>query len=76
MTPEQIDDLKASIIQVVTDAIVEAVKAAGPTGAPGGVIYAALMTHGCTLEQYEAFMDALVRAGKLRKSGHLYFPVG
>ena len=68
MTPEQ-----ARAIRAICDAIVEAVKAAGPTGAPGGVIYAALMGQGCSLETYEQFMRGLVRAGKLRKSGELYF---
>ena len=69
-TPTQVAALRQ-----VTDAICEAVAAAGPTGAPGGVIYAALMAQGCTLEQYEGLMGALVRVGKLRKSGQLYFVV-
>jgi hypothetical protein len=67
LTPRQI-----AAIRAVCDAIVDAVKAAGPMGAPGGIIYAALMAHGVDLAQYEQFMAALVRAGKLTKSGHLY----
>jgi hypothetical protein len=62
-------------VQLVCSAILEAVKAGGDHGAPGGVIYAALMTQGCTLEQYEGLMGALVRAGRLRRSGELYFLV-
>lgn len=69
MTIEQIKALKA-----VADAIIETVKGAGPLGAPGGHIYAALMAQGCTLHQYEQIMSGLVRAGKLRKSGDCYFP--
>jgi len=68
LTPEQ-----RRAIAAVADAIIEAVRTAGSTGAPGGVIYAALMGQGCTLSQYESFMGALVRTGKLRRSGDLYF---
>lgn len=68
MTMEQIKALKA-----VADAIIETVQLAGPMGAPGGHIYAALMANGCTLHQYEQIMSGLVRAGKLRKSGECYF---
>ncbi len=68
MTIEQIKALKA-----VADAIIETVQIAGPLGVPGGHIYAALMTHGMTLEQYEQIMSGLVHAGKLRKSGECYF---
>jgi hypothetical protein len=49
------------------------VRAAGSLGAPGGVIYAALMGQGCTLSQFESLMAGLVRAGKLRRDGDLYF---
>jgi hypothetical protein len=64
---------QAAALRQVLDAIVSAVEAAGPTGAPGGVLYAALMCHGVTLERFENLMDALMRAGKLRKSGQCYF---
>ena len=64
---EQIAALRA-----IADAIVEAVEAAGPMGAPGGVIYAALMASGCTLAQYESIMSAMVRAGILTRHGDLY----
>jgi hypothetical protein len=70
MNLEQLTALKA-----VGDAIIETVSLAGPLGAPGGHIYAALMTHGATLEQYDQIMSDLVRAGKLRKRGDCYFLV-
>jgi hypothetical protein len=57
----------------VCDAIVEAIKAAGDDGAPGGVLYAALMTHGMTLSQFEYVMNALVRAKRVTRRGQLYF---
>jgi hypothetical protein len=68
MTPEQVKALRD-----IADMIVLTVKESGPIGAPGGVLYAALMTHGCTLHQFEQIMGALVRAGKLTKRGHCYF---
>jgi hypothetical protein len=52
----------------------DAVKVAGSLGAPGGVLYSAVMEK-LTLSQFEAIMGALVAAGHLRKSGHLYFYV-
>jgi hypothetical protein len=59
-------------IQMLADAIIEAVKAGGTLGAPAGVLYSALADK-MTLVNFTAFMDALVKAGKLRKEGHLYF---
>jgi hypothetical protein len=70
MTHQQISALK-----MIADAVIDSVKAAGSLGAPGGVLYAALMAHGCTLEQFESIMSALVQAGKLTQRGHLYFAV-
>jgi len=62
-------------LKAIGDGIVDAVRAAGPMGCPGGTLYAALMTQGCTLQQFESIMSGLVRAGKLRKSNNLYFVV-
>ena len=70
MTHRQIQAIK-----MVADAVIEAVQAAGSFGAPGGVIYAGLMAFGCTLQQYESIMSALVQAGKLTRKGQLYFAV-
>ena len=68
MTAEQAKALKA-----ICDAVIDSVKAAGPLGAPAGTLYAALMTHGASLQQFESLMSGLVSIGKLRKQGHLYF---
>ena len=68
MTKQQI-----AAIQAIAGIIVDVVKAAGPQGAPAGVIYAALMAHGCSLDQFNQLMGAIVGAGKLRKEGLLYF---
>lgn len=63
-------------MRLVVDAVLDAVKAVAPAGAPGGVIYAGLMGQGCTFTQYTLLMGALVRTGKLRQDGDLYFIKG
>ena len=59
---------QAKALQAVAKAIIEACK----TYAPGGVIYAALMSQGCTLSQFEQIMGQLVGAGMLTKEGECY----
>ncbi len=56
------------ILKMIADSIVDTVKETGPSGAPGGHIYAALMAHGCTLAQYEGIMSGLIQAKKLLKN--------
>jgi len=69
MTVDQIKALRA-----IGNIVIVAVSVADPhIGAPGGHIYAALMTAGCTLSQYQQIMSGLVRAGLLRQSGECYF---
>ncbi len=63
---------KREAVALITVTILEAVKAAGPLGAPGGHLYAAMMGS-CTLAQFQRFMAALVQAGVLRKEGQVYF---
>lgn len=58
---------------MIADAICESVAVAGSVGAPGGVLYAALMAHGCSLNQFESMMSALVCAGRLTKRSECYF---
>lgn len=55
--------------------IVEAVKDMGAMGAPSGPMYAALMSTGMTLDQYQTIMDGLVSSGKLKQVGHVYYAV-
>lgn len=45
--------------------ILEAVDAGGDVGAPGGVLYAAMMANGASLNQYQSFMGGLVNKGML-----------
>ncbi len=67
--------VQSEALRLIVSATVEAVKAAGPHGAPAGVIYAALMHQGCTKNQFDSLMGALVRKGKLTHDpeSHLYF---
>lgn len=65
----------SAVLTAAMGAIEETVKeTAGPFGVPGGVLYAALMQHGCSLSTYEMVMDALVREGKVVRRGQCYFP--
>lgn len=66
-------DQQDTAIRMICDGIVEAVKAAGKLGAPGGVLYAAFIGAGLTLNQFETIMRVLVKTGRLERKGHLYF---
>lgn len=67
MTPEQI---KAA--QRIGLIVLEAIRDAGPMGAPSGVLYAALMGQGCTLSQYQSLMAPLERRGYVLLEDHCY----
>lgn len=58
----------------ICNAFLDTVQAAGPDGAPAGVMYAAVMDK-MSLEQFECVMGLLVEAGRLRKSNHVYYAV-
>ena len=63
------DQIRAYV--AIVEAVLDTIKAS-PDGAPGGHLYAALMHHGCSLEQFESIMHILVASGRVRKSGHVY----
>ena len=42
---------------------------ASKDGVPAGVLYAQLMTAGCTLRQYEQIEGMLIRSGMVTKKG-------
>ena len=67
------DQRKLKVLALLVDAVVETIKEAGAMGAPGGVLYAALMTRGFSLEEFEIFMRVVVATGRVYKTGHLYF---
>jgi hypothetical protein len=55
--------------------IVESIADCGEDGVPGGTLYAALMCHGATLENFEQLMEAMQELHLVRKElrGHRYF---
>lgn len=63
---------QAQAMRALLGMFIEAVKAGGSSGAPGGVLYSAVMDK-LTLNQFNQIMAALVATNKVRKSGDLYF---
>lgn len=59
--------------QLIGLGILEAVNEAGDIGAPGGVLYAALMAHGASLSQYQSFMLSLTSRNMLTTSGDIFY---
>ena len=55
-------------VHALADIIEETAREAGPMGAPSGVIYAALMGVGITLDQYQAILGVMQRAGRITVS--------
>jgi len=55
--------------------IVETVEEMGELGAPEGPMYAALMGAGISLDQFNQLVALAVKTGKIRKSGHVLYPV-
>lgn len=71
MTIQQI-----KVLRMVAEAIIDSVAECGHKGAPGGHLYAALMSTGMSLHQFEQIMATLVSNGYLRQDGHVYFSSG
>ena len=61
---------------LVADAVIGAVKKAGPAGAPLDLIYATLSEHiSCSHSQLDALISVLEGIGCIRRSGDLAFYV-
>ena len=54
-------------------AIKDTIANAGHHGAPEGVLYAAFMAHGVSLDTFTEMIDYLVNARVIRREGHLLF---
>jgi hypothetical protein len=52
-------------ISLAMQCIEDAARAAGPTGAPSGVVFAALQAHGMRLTTYQSILNAMVNAGRI-----------
>lgn len=59
-------------IRALCTAMVQAVDAAGPAGASGGLLYALLMPQGCTLPQFNGLVSGMIGAGMLCRVGECY----
>lgn len=57
----------------IAKAIIETIELC-PNGAPAGQLYAAVMTVGVSLEDFERLMEMIYKTGWVRKQGHLYYP--
>ncbi len=54
-------------------AIRDTVKATGDAGAPSGHVYAILMTHGCSLDQYQQIIQVMTAQGMIQQRGHVLY---
>ena len=63
---------QAKLLRTIAAGFIEACEAAGELGAPGGILYAAMMQQGCTLQQFEGITSGLVKAGMVEKRGECY----
>lgn len=65
---------QAQILAVshISMGIIEAVEVAGDHGAPSGVLYAAMQSHGATLNQFQSIMEMLTAPGYLMLEGDRY----
>lgn len=66
--------VQAHAVRAVANMFLDAVKEAGTIGAPGGVMYAAVMDK-LSLSQFQQIMGTLERHGFVRREGDLYFHV-
>ncbi len=66
---EELKKAMGAVLDLVLGVVVDA----GRKGVPGGILYAALMEHGCTKTQFDAIMDILMEAGRIEQRGHVYY---
>lgn len=68
MTPQQ----QIAAVQRIGLAVLETIAESGSTGAPGGVIYAALQAQGATYSQFESLMSGMVKTGMVTLEDDCY----
>lgn len=59
---------------LVIKTIIETIQDCGPMGAPGGHLYAGLMSH-MSLDTFESVMALACKTGKITKRGQVYYAV-
>lgn len=67
MTPEAIRST-----QRIGLAVLESIADAGDFGAPSGILYAGLMSQGCSLTQYQSLMSPMEHRGFVQQLGDCY----
>lgn len=63
-------------LRAISDAIVDTIAQINESnnfGIPAGVLYAAMSSHGCSLEMFTLIIDRLVDVGRLERRGNLLF---
>lgn len=68
------NDQQRNAVRAIARAVVSATIEGGQMGAPGGVMYAALMAQGCSYQQFISLMGSLQNLGLIEKSGECYLP--
>ena len=68
------DKIEATLLAI--RAIIETVRESGPMGAPRGPMYAAFMSHGCSLETFERLEALAVDSGIIERRGQTLHYVG
>ena len=58
-------------VRAIANIIEETACEAGSLGAPSGIVYAALMGVGVSLDTYQAILDGLAKAGRVSLHGDL-----
>lgn len=64
------DEQKIRAVRAILDMIVDVARGSGPSGAPSGVVYAALSAHGLSLDSYNQMIQVLTQARKLKVESH------
>jgi hypothetical protein len=75
MTDAEIKAKAHAVVSMVV-ALGETIKEAGSDGVPEGVLYAALMTRGVSLESFNRMVNLLIKAGVVKRSNHLLTWIG
>jgi hypothetical protein len=68
------DEAKTVAVKLIL-AVYDTIKEMGPEGAPSGPIYAALMGMGIRLDDYNAIIEALIKAKMVERKGHVLYAI-
>ena len=65
-------NVQKMVVRRIALAVLEAIDEAGPIGAPSGILYAALMGQGCTLQTFKQIMDPMEAIGYVELESDCY----